>query len=87
MKKVTHILVVLIVLVLSSCSGNQASKVSGEDYIWLTQDQAFELAKSQWTPFRIGNVDGEQFSLTEDLVPDRITVTITDWIVVSVDNW
>lgn len=56
----------------------------GNAYVGLTEEEAESQAEVDGRPFRVGERDGEQFALTEDYVPGRVTATITDGIVTEV---
>lgn len=56
----------------------------GNAYVGLTEEEAQSQAEVDGRPFRVGERDGEQFALTEDYVPGRVTATITDDTVTEV---
>lgn len=56
----------------------------GTAYVGLTEEEAQSQAEVDGRPFRVGERDGEQFALTEDYVPGRVTATITDGVVTEV---
>ena len=45
-------------------------------YVGLTKKDAVAQAKAHDQPWRIGREDGEQFMLTQDYVPERVTFEI-----------
>ena len=47
-------------------------------YVGLSKKDAIALAKAHDQPSRIGREDDEQFMLTQDYVPERVTFEIDD---------
>ncbi len=52
-------------------------------YIWLSQDEAINLAKENGVDFRIVSIDGQSMPVTMDYRPGRINASVEDGIVVS----
>lgn len=54
-----------------------------DQYLGLTLEDAEALAAVEGRPFRIGRLDEEYYALTEDFVPQRVTVEVEVGIVVA----
>lgn len=48
------------------------------DYIGLTPNDAAKLAASRGVKFRVASSNGEQYMLTQDQVPGRVTAHVVD---------
>ena len=60
--------------------GNAADPGPGKesDYVGLTKRAAIAKAEADDRPWRVGREDDEQFALTQDFIPDRVTFEIDD---------
>jgi len=57
-------------------SSSSGKPLPASSYVGLTKKDAIAQAKAHDQPRRIGREDGEQFMLTQDFVPDRVTFEI-----------
>lgn len=54
-----------------------------DQYLGLTEAEAFELADVEQRPIRIVSADGEYFPVTEDFSPGRVNIELLDGIVAN----
>ena len=62
----------------SSSKPSSSNPASAQSYVGLTKQRAIARADAAGQPWRIGREDDEQFMLTQDFVPDRVTFEIDD---------
>src|SRR5262245_4471658 len=62
----------------TATSGTTGKPLPASSYVGLTKKDAIAQAKAHDQPWRIGREDDEQFMLTQDFVPERVTFEIDD---------
>lgn len=61
----------------------QRGQSEGLDFVWLSEEEAMELANENNIPFRVIMRDGEMLPATMDYRPGRINAEVEDAIVVD----
>ena len=61
--------------------GQPAAAPAERSFLELSLEEASALAESQGRPWRVGRVDGERFSVTQDFVVGRVTFELDDGVV------
>lgn len=66
-------------------SNTQETILSGDEYLWLTEEEATELATNNQTTLRVVERDWVSLPVTMDLRPGRINAKVESGSVVSVE--